>query len=94
MADFHALTSAHLGTGEPCADVVQLLKEYLARAERGEIIGLSVAYVEASNKIVSGWATGCASGDHMMLSVHDLHARVTQVWSKSRWDVDQAQSSE
>ena len=80
MAEFFPLSEAHLSTNEPCRDVIDLLERLLEEARAGEIIGLSVAYVEGNNLHTSAFASGYASSDVMMLAVHHLHTRITAGW--------------
>lgn len=80
VAEFHNLTAAHLGTGEPCQDIIEKLEDLLARAKRGEIIGITCAGVEANNSIFDWFASGCADKSFMMLAVHSLHTRITRGW--------------
>lgn len=80
MAEFHSITNAHLGTGEPCKDVIELLEKLLEEAKRGEITGIATALVFANNNVGHNWSSGCASGDAMMLATHSLHTDMTHVW--------------
>jgi hypothetical protein len=89
-AEFHSIRNAHISTGEPCADVVELLKKLLAEAKRGEVIGCSVAWVHGNNDVSAKWASGCADGNLMMAAVHSLHTRVSKVWDDSLEDVSES----
>lgn len=80
MATFHSLTGAHLSTGRPCLDVVELLKNALVRAEQGEIIGLAIAVVDGAGQTMNSYAPGTAESHRMMLAVHSLHHRITKLW--------------
>jgi hypothetical protein len=88
-AEFHSILNAHISTGEPCADVVEMLKKLLAEAKRGEVIGLAVAWVHGNNDVSAKWASGCADGNLLMAAVHSLHTRVSKVWDESLADVNE-----
>jgi hypothetical protein len=67
--------------GKPQKDVVEALSAALTKAKRGEIIGLSLAYVEGNNSTIQAtWAAGSANRNLMMASVHLLHTTITDVW--------------
>lgn len=74
-ADVVPLTPAHF-SNEPQAEVIALLREVLAAAERGEIHGIALAYVAGANTGYTDWTTGRASSTHMVAAVARLHHRV------------------
>lgn len=80
MGDIHFLTEAHLGTSNQQNDIVELLEDLLVRAKKGEIIGLSVAFVMGNNTPVTNIASGCASADHMMLAILSLENRMKKLY--------------
>ncbi len=42
-------------TGEPHAEIVEILEEFLGMAKRGEITAVGLAVVHPNNTIGSGW---------------------------------------
>lgn len=77
-ATVHRLTGAG-PLYEPEKSVIELLKDILAQARRGEIKGVGVFYVDRCDTVVSTWQTGCASANNMIAGAARLFARVNAV---------------
>lgn len=60
MAEVVSLHCGSMATNEPCADVIDLLEQYLAEARRGEIIGIALAVVDGNNSLATQWCSGRA----------------------------------
>lgn len=61
---------------EPPAEVVDKLRDLLARAERGEIKGLGFFVVSGADTVFTGWAAGCARSGLMVTGAALLQHRV------------------
>ena len=80
-ATVFALTRNHLPTGEGCPEsVISLLNNLADKASRGEIVGLSAAWVEGNNDCVHQIAIGCADAAKMVASVSALNWDITARW--------------
>lgn len=66
------LFGAHLPTGQPPLDVVLFCKELYAKALRGEIIGIGVAFVDGGNSTVATLAEGHARSELLIAAVRSL----------------------
>jgi hypothetical protein len=64
-----------LPPGEPCQEVVDLLRAWLAAAEAGEFHGILLAGVKAGGGSRSEWA-GVASMDASLAAASALYGRV------------------
>lgn len=72
------LAGAHV-PGEPCQGVVELLREWLADAERGDLVQVLIAGVRAGHHIRTEWA-GAAGMNDCLAAVTGLQARVASAW--------------
>jgi len=82
-ADVHHLTPAGPIT-EPQADVIEKLKDLLAKAERAEIKGLGYFFVDGGGLPVDGWAAGCAAANDMVAAAVLLYERVLDARRQTR----------
>lgn len=74
-AELHRITPAG-PIFEPPQDVVELAEEVLARAKRGELKGLAIAAVDATDSTTTTWTGGCATGSLMVAATSILAGRV------------------
>jgi hypothetical protein len=79
-ASFHPLFAVHPPLRKPDKEIITFLEEYLAKAKRGEIAGLCIAYVDGGEHIHSDYASGHADKNLMMTAVHLLHTHITKIW--------------
>lgn len=68
--------AAVLVPNAPVACVVDLLRDYLARAERGEITAIAIAAVTPSRNLSTQWAEPGGFRNEVAASVLMLHVRV------------------
>lgn len=76
-AELHRITPAG-PLFEPPKSVVELAEELLQRVKRGEIKGVAIACVDATDSVTTTWESGCASGSLMVSASSVLAARVTR----------------
>lgn len=60
-------------TGQPVADVVQLLEELLERARAGELRGIAYATVERDGAVCHGWTRAGRDGGGARGVAPELH---------------------
>lgn len=76
-----ALTSAHLPTGNLDHDMISFLRSLLVKAERGDITGMAVAWVEGQDNTTSYQIeSGCARGELLVASVTGMFWEVNRRW--------------
>lgn len=75
-----ALTRSHLPTGDTPEAVVNLLTGLLDKAKRGELLGLTAAWVEGNNDVGFQIAHGAAPASVLVAAVSALDHEI-----KSRW---------
>lgn len=63
---------------KPLADVVAALRGALKMAERGEIRGLALCYVNGADAVMLDWASGQVSGNLMVSATAQLAYRTMQ----------------
>lgn len=80
-ADIVALTPNHLPIGGTPQGVVNLLVDLVKKAERGELRGMAVAWVEGQNSIYTQIAEGCAGSSLLVASVSALFYEINQRWA-------------
>ena len=73
-AEIHRLTPAGPMAG-PEQSVIELLKDLLVQAKKGEIKGLGVFYVEGGGQLTTDWASGCATQEQMAAGASRLQYR-------------------
>ena len=76
-ADVHHLTRSS-PIVEPQPDVIKLLRDLLAEAEKAEIKGFGFFVVDGADVVSTGWATGCARKNDMVSGAATLQARMMQ----------------
>lgn len=81
MAEVIPITGAHLGIGEPDEEIVSLLRAVLARAEKGDVIGLGMYWIEGQNDILLDVKAGCARAALMVSGAWKLFKETDQRWS-------------
>lgn len=74
----------HLPIGSSEKDVVDLLALLLNKAERGELLGLSCAWVEGNNNIGLRIADGSAHAGLLAGAVSALNFEINYRWSGRR----------
>ena len=65
---------------EPDPEVLRVLREWLADAERGELVGVVIAGVTRGGGSRSEWS-GVASGEQMLAVASGLQFRVAKAWA-------------
>lgn len=80
MADIIPLTNAHLPTGHQDEEIVGILRALLARAEKGDIIGLGVYWIEGQNDILVDIKPGCARAALMVAAASRLYKETDRRW--------------
>lgn len=81
MAEVIALSNAHLGIGEPDEEIIGLLRAVLARAEKGDVIGLGMYWVEGQNDIFMDVKAGCARAALMVAAASRLFKETDKRWN-------------
>lgn len=71
MAESPSLTGAHLSVGQPCADVVAVLKNALEKAKAGEITGVCIAIVNGAGSTSKFCTSSYAESGKMMIELLD-----------------------
>jgi hypothetical protein len=67
--------------GEPVEAVIEDLRTLLARAERGEILGMAWGYVDGAGFATTGWQTGAALSATLVASIDLLHHKMLAAWA-------------
>lgn len=80
MADVIPLTDAHLPTGHVDEEMVSLLRAILARAERGDVLGLGIYWIEGQNDILMDVKAGCARAALMVAAAGRLYDETNKRW--------------
>lgn len=80
MGEIIPLTDAHLPIGEPDEETIALLRGLLAKAERGDLIGLGTYWVENQNDVVCSVAPGCARAALMVAGSSLLYDETKKRW--------------
>ena len=80
-AEIIELTGAHLPTGDTPQSVISLLNTLNIKAERGELIGLAVAYVEPQNHVFTHICNGSATWNMIVSAVGALFYDVHRKWA-------------
>lgn len=76
------LTNNHLPVGATDADVAQLLYDLIQKAQRGELLGIAVAYVEGNNQVDVRIASGSAHAGLLVSAVSALHYDINKRWNE------------
>ena len=79
-ADVINLTNAHLPTGKVDAEIVLLLSSLLAKARRGDLTGMCIAWVEGQNDVVYQIEGGFARDALLVAGASGLFWEVHRRW--------------
>ena len=79
-ADIVSLTRNHLPIGVTDPAVIDLLVSLLGKAERGELLGLTCAWVEGNNDVVFQIKTGSADAAKLVAAVTGLFYEINRRW--------------
>ena len=82
MGDIIPLTGAHLPIGVADEETIALLRGLLAKAERGDLIGIGVYWVEYQNDVLCSIAPGCARAALMVAGASLLYDETKKSWYK------------
>lgn len=80
MAEVYALTDAHLSINQPDEEIISLLRGALERAERGDVTGLGIYWIEGQNDILVSVIPGCARGALMVAGSSRLYDETKKRW--------------
>lgn len=83
MAEIIPLTGAHLGIGEADEEIVSLLRDLLAKAERGDVIGMGCYWIEGQNDIVFSVMSGHARAALMVAAASGLNEETLKRWMRN-----------
>jgi hypothetical protein len=78
----HKLTEVLL-PGEADAQVVEALRDLLARAERGEISGIAWAGCAPNETAFNGWQGAAGTMFHLGAGIMMLHARYAEMMQET-----------
>lgn len=76
------LTDQHLPVGATDAEVADLLMELIKKAQRAELLGIAVAYVEGNNKVSVRIASGAADAAMLVGAVGALDYEINKRWNE------------
>lgn len=76
-----AITKTHLPIGGTPIVVVDLLEQLIQKAERGELRGMAVAWVEGNGDVVHQIAEGCAGNSSLVAAVTALFWYINKQWA-------------
>ena len=68
-----------IAPGQVCAATVALLRNLLAEAERGEVIGVAIAAVSPNSMVRATWC-GMANTSTMMAAITAMEALYKRAW--------------
>lgn len=77
MGEVVPLGEAH-ATGAPVPEVVEMLEDLVAKARRGEIIGIACAWVDGGHGQFTGWRSGSTQTGAMIATTAMLAYRVVE----------------
>lgn len=77
-----SLTKNHISLGETPDDVKQFLYLLVEKAERGELQGLAIAWVEGLNNVHIKISEGCAGSYCLVAGVSGLNYEINRLWAR------------
>lgn len=80
MENIIPLTNAHLPIGAADQEIVALLRGLLAKAEKGDLIGLGAYWIEYQNDVVVSIGAGCARAALMVAGASRLYDETKKRW--------------
>ena len=81
-AKIFSLTTNHPPTGYTPKSVIELIQDLNLRAERGELTGIAVAYVQSSGRVAVQMEQGSSSSSQLVSAVTALFWDINKKWSK------------
>lgn len=71
----------HLPIGDTSPDIIGVLESLIAKAARGELLGLVVGYVEGNNEVRTQIAAGSADAGLLVAAASSLNFEINARWS-------------
>jgi hypothetical protein len=81
-AEIIALTESHLPTGDTPTSIICLLENLNQKAERGELVGMCVAYIESNGHVFTHICHGSSTWSQIVSAVTALFHDINVKWSK------------
>lgn len=75
------MSRVHLPIGGTSPDIVNVLESLIVKAERGELLGLVVGYVEGNNEVRTQIASGSADAGLLVAAASSLCFEINARWS-------------